>query len=121
ARAGAQDEANKLIDSYVELAKTKPNTAMALVQAAAVLLSDNFGGDISAKTVDRAIPLLREGLKELKSQPSGSGVGIGQQFAALMNQLIKHDRLVGALELTDEVLRWQAAQTAAMRPSQRMR
>lgn len=122
-RAGEQEEADKLIDRYVEQAKGSSYGPMAAMQAAAVLLG-NLGGEPSDKTIDRAMELLRASLKEMGSNTSQLAQlrgNIGGQFAMLAGTLVEHDRLDDALAMIDEVLKVQAIQTSQLRPSQRQR
>lgn len=124
ARAGEQEEADKLIDRYVEQAKGSSWGSMAALQAAAVLLSGNFGGEPSDKTIDRATELLRSSIKELGSNVSQAGQlrgNLGGQLASLTNALVERNRVDDAIALIDEVLKVQAVQLSQLRPSQRQR
>ncbi len=124
ARAGEQEEADKLIDRYVEQAKGSSSGPMAAMQAAAMLLSGNFGGKPSENTIERAMALLRGSLKEMGSNTSQLAQlrgNLGQQIAMLADTLVERDRLDDAIALIDEVLKVQTVQNSQLRPSQRQR
>lgn len=121
ARAGEEDAANEIIDAYVAKAKNLPNGQYSTLQAMSILVSENYNQKPSPKAIAKALELLKLTLADLKFAPGGMGSNYGQMMGTVLGQLIKQDRFDDALTAFDEILKWQAAQTALLRPSQRER
>lgn len=118
-RAGEEDEAEKLIDQYVEKAKTSSNAQMAMLQAMSLILSDRNNEKPSPRMFKKAREWFRVALESLSVNKSVTNSAYGQQFAGLVGQLVKHGSFDDAIAALDDVLHWQAVQTAGMRPTLR--
>ena len=121
ARAGDEDAANQLIDDYVAKAKNQPNSQYATLQAMSILVGENYVQQPSPKAIAKALELLKLTLADLKFNAGGLSNSYGQMMGSVLSQLIKLDRFDEALAAFDDILQWQAAQTALLRPSQRER
>jgi tetratricopeptide (TPR) repeat protein len=119
ARAGEEAEAEAIIDKYIESAKQSSNKYASL-QAISVLLSDQFAKDISPRMLARCRDLFKSSLATATMTTSTQG-GYGSVYERLMVELVEGDQLENALACVDDLLRWQAQQTADLRPSQRER
>ncbi|MEM9656922.1 MAG: tetratricopeptide repeat protein, partial [Planctomycetota bacterium] len=118
-RGGREAEAEEIIDQYVESAKASSNAELAMLQAASVMMNEQFVKDLSPSLFKKSRDMLTGALSGLKLTGAASSRGYGQQFGNLVSQHVQRDQLDEALLTVDEVLQWQAKQTAAMRPSQR--
>ena len=120
-RAGKEEDAEALLDQYVESAKSSPNASMVMMQAMSMLLNERYNKTPSPRMIQKGRELFKASLGGLQLSKTGTNRGIGQQFGGLIDQLVKQDQLEEAVGTVDEVLKWQAEQTAGLRPSQRDR
>ena len=127
ARVDRHAAAEALLDEYVEATKTQRYAEAAMLQAANALVHARTQAGIPEVSLAKAQKLLRTALAGIKlrtgslnsSRPQYNQNGI--QLAGIVQQLAEQDHLDMALQTIDDVLGWQAGQTAALPPSRRDR
>ena len=120
ARAGEEDAAYEIIDTYIAGARNLPSGVYASFQILSALVGDDPSRTPSPKAIAKALELLETTLAHTKIT-AGGGSDLGQMLGYVLGQLVKHGRMDEALLALDKILEWQAAQTALLRPSQRER
>ena len=120
ARADQQEQANMMIQQFIEQSRKSGNSGQIQLSAASLLLNEAYVPEPSEELAEQVQELVAEALESVDPTTNTNG-GYDAVLTMLVQSQIERGQLEEAFETIDLVLHWQAGKTAEMRPSQRQK